>query len=284
MPLDGSGTASRPAGTTFAPNTTIESSKMNSLSADIYDIFNAPRPITKGGTGATSASGARTNLGLDGAFAIGNLSKADGNIIVGDGTNFVAESGATARTSLGLGSGDSPQFTGIELGHETDTTLTRGAAGFLAVEGKRVPSPASQAAGDILYRGADEWERLPKGTAAQVLKMNAGATAPEWGEAAGGGIGDSQSWQDVSGSRTWSTSYQNTTGKPIEVAVRYSTGSATSMQLQVSANNSTWFDVGAASSANAQQGSAIVPNGHYYRLHNSVGTTSRSITYWSELR
>lgn len=78
--------------------------------------------------------------------------------------------------------------TGIELGHASDTTLTRASAGILAVEGNRVPSPASQASGDILYRGASEWERLAKGTAGQVLTMNAGATAPEWAAAAGGGV------------------------------------------------------------------------------------------------
>lgn len=33
---------------------------------------------------------------------LGSLSVADGNIIVGDGTNWVAESGVTARASLGL--------------------------------------------------------------------------------------------------------------------------------------------------------------------------------------
>lgn len=35
--------------------------------------------------------------------AIGALAKTDGNFIVGNGTTWVAESGATARTSLGLG-------------------------------------------------------------------------------------------------------------------------------------------------------------------------------------
>lgn len=34
---------------------------------------------------------------------IAGLAKTDGNLIVGDGTNWVAESGATARTTLGLG-------------------------------------------------------------------------------------------------------------------------------------------------------------------------------------
>ena len=36
--------------------------------------------------------------------AIAGLSSSDGNFIVGNGSTFVAESGATARTSLGLGS------------------------------------------------------------------------------------------------------------------------------------------------------------------------------------
>lgn len=36
------------------------------------------------------------------------------------------------------------------------------------------------AAGDILYHNGTSFVRLPKGTAAQVLKMNGAATAPEW--------------------------------------------------------------------------------------------------------
>lgn len=39
---------------------------------------------------------------------------------------------------------------------------------------------ASQAAGDIMYYDGTDWVRLAKGTAGQVLTMNAGATAPEW--------------------------------------------------------------------------------------------------------
>jgi hypothetical protein len=43
----------------------------------------------------------------------------------------------------------------------------------------------SDADGDTYYRASNVLTRLPKGTAGQVLTMNAGATAPEW--AAGGG-------------------------------------------------------------------------------------------------
>ena len=43
--------------------------------------------------------------------------------------------------------------------------------------------------GDILYRDGSGLQRLAKGTAGQVLKINSGATAPEWGTDAGGKIG-----------------------------------------------------------------------------------------------
>jgi hypothetical protein len=35
--------------------------------------------------------------------------------------------------------------------------------------------------GDMLYRGASSNQRLPIGSAGQILKVNSGATAPEWG-------------------------------------------------------------------------------------------------------
>ena len=40
--------------------------------------------------------------------------------------------------------------------------------------------------GDILYRDGSGLQRLPKGTAGQVLKMNSGATAPEYGTMSSG--------------------------------------------------------------------------------------------------
>ena len=50
---------------------------------------------------------------------VAGLATTDGGIIVGDGSNFVLETGATARTSLGLGTGDSPEFTGVQLANDT---------------------------------------------------------------------------------------------------------------------------------------------------------------------
>ena len=56
-----------------------------------------------------------------------------------------------------------------------------------AVTGAKLNPPLVQ--GDIIYAdGTDTITRLAKGTAAQVLTMNGGATAPSWADAAGGGL------------------------------------------------------------------------------------------------
>ena len=68
---------------------------------------------------------------------VAGLAVTDGNFIVGNGTNFVAESGNTARTSLGLGTSDSPEFTAVSI-DDADTTITRVSAGLIAVEGDTV--------------------------------------------------------------------------------------------------------------------------------------------------
>ncbi|ASY69320.1 Phage tail fiber protein [Sinorhizobium fredii CCBAU 83666] len=61
------GVYSPPAGTKGVPNTTIQSVPYNALIDDLTADANAARPITAGGTGATSASAARTALGAQGA-------------------------------------------------------------------------------------------------------------------------------------------------------------------------------------------------------------------------
>ena len=82
--------------------------------------------VANGGTGGTTAAAARTNLGLaigsdvqafDAQLSdVAGLTPADGAVIIGNGSNFVAETGATLRTSLGLGTGDTPTFNGAAMG------------------------------------------------------------------------------------------------------------------------------------------------------------------------
>jgi hypothetical protein len=122
--------------------------------------------IAQGGTGATTADTALDNLGGTtvgkGVFkaataaaaqqamdtevgvdvqaydadltALGGLAKTDGNFIVGDGSTWVAESGATARTSLGLGSiatqaSSAVTITGGSITGITDLAVADGGTG-----------------------------------------------------------------------------------------------------------------------------------------------------------
>jgi hypothetical protein len=72
--------------------------------------------VAYGGTGVSTFTDGGVLLG-SGASAITAMAVlTDGQMIVGDGTGDpVAESGATLRTSIGVGTGDSPQFTGLTI-------------------------------------------------------------------------------------------------------------------------------------------------------------------------
>ena len=54
-----------------------------------------------------------------------------------------------------------------------------------AVDGEKI-AMGSDAAGDVLYYNGTNYVRLPKGSAGQSLRVNSGATAPEWSDAIAG--------------------------------------------------------------------------------------------------
>jgi hypothetical protein len=112
-------------------------------SLDVSSQVTGTLAVANGGTGSTTEAGARTALGLEigtdvqaynaGLADIAGLTPTDGNIIVGDGSNFVLESGATARTSLGLGTGDAVTFAGVTTSANIDLQSTDGTDGSFIV-------------------------------------------------------------------------------------------------------------------------------------------------------
>ncbi|OWK26300.1 hypothetical protein AJ87_03030 [Rhizobium yanglingense] len=74
--------------------------------------------------------------------AIAGLAVTDGNFVVGNGTTWVAESGATARTSLGLGSiatqaSSSVSITGGSITGITDLAIADGGTGASSASAAR---------------------------------------------------------------------------------------------------------------------------------------------------
>lgn len=105
-------------------------------------------------------------------------------------------------------------------------------------------------------------------------------------------------YQDVTASRTHTTVYQNTTGKPITVQMALtltassSSGNSSAAALETSPDNSTWHQnagdaaIGGLSAANKKTAfEALVPNGFYYRLTRAVaGSATYTINRWGEVR
>lgn len=121
-------------------------------------------------------------------------------------------SASAQRTTLGVGTGDSPEFLAVNVGNASDTTISRASAGVIAVEGNHVPSPAAQAQGDVLYHNGTTWARLAAGTSGHFLKTNGAAANPSWA-AAGGATGAGGDQVFYENSLTVTTSYSISSGK-----------------------------------------------------------------------
>lgn len=89
-----------------------------------------------------------------GSFTVAQLNTAisDADVATGGGTATGTNTGdqtLPTRASLGLDTTDSPQFAGVNIGHASDTTLTRVSAGVVAIEGSNIVTAASLNGGTL---------------------------------------------------------------------------------------------------------------------------------------
>jgi hypothetical protein len=244
----GAGTPSTGAFTTLSSNsttilngTTIPASKTLLVSTDIgvtvqgYDADTAKYDdVTANFSGTLQNGGSNvlvdTDIGVnvqayDAQLAdVAGLTPADGSFIVGNGTNFITEDGATARTSLGLGSIstqaadnvdiDGGAVDGVTLG--TNAAVTEAQIDNVNINGNAIVSSDTDGdlsltpngTGDLILDGL-KWPQAD-GTADYVLKTD-GSGQLAWTAQSGGGGSGTVTSVDVSGGTTGLT----TSGGPV---------------------------------------------------------------------
>lgn len=165
--------------------------------------------VTSGGTGVTALSditagsgltvtngtdtviGGDVTITLDGNVSdISGITPTDGTFIVGDGANFVGETGDTARTSLGLGTGDNVTFTQITGSAIQLTSLPTGTDNTVLVidgSGNVVTDEIdSRVWGSTLVDGSGTTNQVAYWSDSDTLTGNAGFT---FDSTAVGGVG-----------------------------------------------------------------------------------------------
>ena len=117
--------------------------------------------------------------------AIGGLAKTDSNIIVGNGSTWVAENGATARTSLGVAIGSDVQAYDAQLADVAGLAVTNG--GFIVGDGSNF----------VLETGATARTSIGLGTADNVEFEDTQVDSFGVGTAASGTTGEIRATNDV---------------------------------------------------------------------------------------
>jgi hypothetical protein len=148
------------------------------------DGTNTVTPPTIRGAARTGTNAAGGNLTIDAINGTGT--GGSGKIIFrtapASGTPGTAAN--TMASVFEVNSAGAIGIAGANFGSANQVLLSGGssaAPSWSNVNGSVITIP-SQAQGDLLYRGASAWERLPAGTDGQLLRTNGAAANPSWSD------------------------------------------------------------------------------------------------------
>lgn len=216
-------------------------------------------PVNKGGTGQTTAPGIESILPI-------NQARVD------------VASAATVNLTTGAASTDHINITGT-----TGINLVTVAAGrtiFVRFAGALTltnnANIVTQSGANIVTAAGDTC--ILRATAPNVVEVLAYTRGiPQ-------ALGDGQAWQSITASRALNTTYTNSTGRTIFVAVAVTGSSVNTANIQVLVNSVIVLDsnIGVNSTADVGDYFFPVPPGQTYRVDLLAG--SAVLRTWSELR
>jgi hypothetical protein len=228
------------------------------------------RSTTLGSGTVTTVTGTPSNLVITAGSTLGTVSAQQSRIVV------------IALNNAGTIELAAVNISGGNLLDETNLITTTAEGGAGAADSSNIiysttarTSVAYRVIGfiDSTQATAGTWATAPstiQGVGGQALS---GLSSVGWG----------QTWQNLTASRALSTTYYNTTGRPIMLSLHGSRSTASTTTMSISLNGGTAFVFAAGNNSGGGSqgtGSLIIPPGVSYAVTSSDGVISN----WWELR
>lgn len=250
---------------------------------DIFDATNyvssltlgAALPVTSGGTGVTTSTGSGANvLGTSPTISSPTLTGTPIAPTASPGTNTtqIATTAFVAAATATLGTMSTQNANNVAITGGTVSGLSS-----LGVSGTATATSFS-GAGTGLTGTASSLSIGGNAATATSATSATSATTATTATNATNILGSSQSYQNVTGSRSLNTTYTNSTGKPIWVAVAWTATGNGNYTAYVDGNLAYFTTQDLYPRANVD---FIVPIGSSYYVQSSAG---QGFAYWLELR